>query len=126
MSAVPKLNPEPVIEAPARPKVLRRPPHLVPKTPKPTLLPAATLVLTETALEEPADDAAPALTKTWHDDRRFTFILLAIVILLNVAMVAWLSAIPKPQRDAADPAYSSTFDQEKRVHLLDTLAPTEH
>ncbi len=134
MSAAPKLNPELTTEAPARPKVLRRPPHLMPAHPKPAaakpapMMAAPTLVLTEAALEEPdADDApATAAAPTWHDDRRFTFILLAIVILINVAVVAWLSMIPQ-QKEIAASAPVSIYDpsplRQENLPLFDTPTP---
>lgn len=78
-------------ELAVRPKVLRRPAHFNTKTaieaPVPVLLPL------HTATSQAAEKPSPAAFRAWQDDGKFAITLLAIVIVVNLVVSAWLSAI---------------------------------
>ena len=84
---------EPGTDMAVRPKVLRRPSHFgVQSTiaaPMPTFVP----VLTHPATEANAEP----VSRAWQDDGRFAAALLAIIIVVNLILSTWLSAIsPTP------------------------------
>lgn len=101
-----------------RPKVMRRPAQFASKALPAQPLPA---LLTQTDAAEPTKTALH--TRAWQDDGRFAITLLAIVILINVVVSAWLSAIaPTATPTAAIPLISSAPDELKIVHILDDAA----
>lgn len=100
-------------ELAVRPKVLRRPAHFGAKpieSPVPVLLPLQSSEFNEQPLA-----STPA--RAWQDDGKFAITLLGLVILVNIIVSAWLSAIsPAKPTHATDAAPTA----ENPVHVLDT------
>jgi hypothetical protein len=99
-------------ELAVRPKVLRRPAHFSARplieAPTPALIP-----LQHTYTEQ---KLTPAF-RAWQDDGKFAITLLALVIVVNLVVSAWLSAIsPSPA------AVKSTLidTTPATVHVLDS------
>ena len=109
-------------DAGVRPKVMRRPAQFANKAittqPLPTLLTQA----------DGADNTkAIPHARAWQDDGRFAITLLAIVIIINIAVSAWLSALdPAPISPTTSiPLISSAPSELKIVHILDDDAATD-
>ena len=85
-------------EAPARPKVLRRPAQFSSSATSNVITPI--VVPPTTKLDDMPDVTPVAPRPAWQDDGRFAVMLLAIIILMNVVVVSWLGLItpaaPKP------------------------------
>ena len=104
----------------ARPKTMRRPAHFShsehPLAPATVNL--ALVAPTATPQRVGTDKTAPT-TRPWQDDGRFAVILLALVIAVNVVVIAWLGAVHPPA-----PVVVEHHEVEKNpaVHLLDSTA----
>lgn len=92
-------------EQPVRPKVMRRPSHFSQKGPALTNEPAFLTEKHDDALDlsqPPASVPMLALTpaaKAWQDDARFGAVMLAVVVIVNVALMLWLPHIrPIPNK----------------------------
>lgn len=98
-------------ELAVRPKVLRRPAHFsaqsLIETPEPVLVPL------QYTHDEPKH--SPTL-RAWQDDGKFAITLLALVIVVNLIVSAWLSAI-SPISATTKPTLIDTAPAG--VHILD-------
>ena len=103
-----------------RPKVLRRPAHFGARStiesPTPILIPLQ-------QEQHPAEKPEPAF-RAWQDDGKFAITLLAFIIVVNVVVSAWLSAISpvKPVSAQASATTAHAPAANAAVHVLDTSA----
>ncbi len=128
--------------APVRPKVMRRPAQFTdtrPKTVAPSIVlpPSAETEENENlAISVPITANTAPATKTWQDDVRFGIVMLTIVVLVNLALMAWLPqmrpvAVPaaEPKQEASGtvttpPDQSLTFYAKPGI-ALDPVSPRE-
>lgn len=112
----------PSADGAVRPKVMRRPAQF--STPASNLRVPPTLPLEQrldAALREPAAPAVQATpsARAWQDDGRFAVALLAIVIVVNVAVSIWLSAMSPPAvAPAASPEIAAAPATDTLIHEL--------
>jgi hypothetical protein len=108
-----------VSEGSVRPKVMRRPAQFASRAITPQPLPA---LLTQ--VDAPTNTKTVLHTRAWQDDGRFAMTLLAIIIVINVAVSAWLSAMTPLSLTppASIPLISSPPSELKIVHILDDAA----
>ncbi len=96
----------------ARPKVMRRPAHFSDAAPATNVQPFSAPELI--AREKPAP-----VSKSWQDDGRFAVALLAIVILTNLAVMAWLNHIgPHTKAGTSAPVLAAAPPKENAAPTL--------
>ena len=108
-------------ELAVRPKVLRRPAHFGARNP---VIESPAPILIPLQIEEaPTEKAAPAF-RAWQDDGKFAITLLAFVIVINLVVSAWLSAISpaKPAPASASTATTHAPAANAAIHVLDSNA----
>ena len=104
-----------------RPKAMRRPAQFASQAVA-APAPAELAPTTSQAASKPQ-----VVTRPWQDDGRFAMTLLAVIILMNIAVSAWLSAISGPalpSRDApvSPPSAAAESPQRDTIHILDDAA----
>ena len=115
--------PAPGAELAVRPKVLRRPAHFNAKAaplagPGESAAPVLVSLPFQPVLPQP-EKPVPAF-RAWQDDGKFAITLLALVILVNLAVSAWLAAISPDKAIAPTAPVASVA--APAVHVLDTSA----
>lgn len=83
----------------ARPKLLRRPAQFS----APTDAPGSTEIVLHPTLSLPTPiESTPAPpARSWQDDGRFGFLMLAIVLVTNLVLMAWLPHLHQPTKATA-------------------------
>ena len=108
-------TPTPGNELAVRPKVLRRPAHFNAKAS--IVEPASAPILVPFQPVPPAAEKTAPAFRAWQDDGKFAITLLTLVILVNIAVSAWLAAI-SPEK--AVTAQSAPIAAAPAVHVLDS------
>lgn len=102
-----------------RPKVMRRPAQFSVVEKLPPIPPAPLMLVPHNA---PAIIAAPQ-ARPWQDDGRFALVLLGLIIFMNLAVIAWLSALAPTQTPDSSTVHSRTsLLDSNQVYVLDSLA----
>lgn len=133
-SPKPAPSPASAAEGQARPKVMRRPAALAAPTPTHSaqIIAADFPSLTH---ESTASRHAPlpVTARAWQDDGRFAMLLLALVVLLNLAIIGWLGLItPKAvphaplvqMQPSTTPEDAATHDRSA-ISVFTAPAPAE-
>ncbi len=100
---------------PSRPKALRRPSNLARASLHAEVL-TADFATSEAPLAEPASPAHTRPAPAWQEDRRFTLLLLATVLLANIGFSLWLGG-------AAASRSPASADAQHPLAVKPILAP---